>query len=126
MSGCEYRRAVTKRHRLSFSPEFKSGVRGGDRGFVPAAGYTVASVCKDYELAESAVRRWVRPADIDAGLQPGVTTGEAEEIARLRKQLREVTEGRDVLARVVGFMQSRGLCSADGGGGRDGGRGLAG
>jgi transposase-like protein len=30
-----------------------------------------------------------------------VTTGEAEEIARLHKQLREVTEERDILARVT-------------------------
>ena len=30
--------------------------------------------------------------------------GEAEEIARLRKQLREVTEERDILARAVGFF----------------------
>ena len=36
--------------------------------------------------------------------KPGVTTGEAEEMARLRKQLREVTEERDILARAVGFF----------------------
>lgn len=29
-------------------------------------------------------------------------TGEAEETARLRKQLREVTKKRDILARAVG------------------------
>jgi transposase len=84
---------------------------------------TVASVCKEYDLAESAVRRWVRQSEIDAGLKPGVTSGEVEEIAR-RKQLREVTEERDILARAVGFMQSRGLCGPAGGGGRDGGQGL--
>ena len=50
------------------------------------------------------MRRWVRQAEIDAGLKPGVTSGEAEEIARLRKQLREVTEERDILARAVGFF----------------------
>ena len=92
--------AVTKRHRRSFSPEFK-------REIVALCGLpenTVSSVCKEYGLAETAVRRWVRQADIDAGLKPGITSGDAEEIARLRKQLREVTEERDILARAVGFF----------------------
>jgi transposase len=61
-------------------------------------------VCKEYELAETAVRRWVCQSEIDAGVKPGTTTGEAEEIVRLRKQLREVTEERDILARAVGFF----------------------
>ena len=46
----------------------------------------------------------VSQAEVDAGLKPGVTAGEAEEIARLRKQLRAVTEERDILARAVGFF----------------------
>jgi transposase-like protein len=61
-------------------------------------------VCKEYELAETAVGRWVRQAEVDAGLKPGVTSSESEENARLRKQLREVTKERDILARAVGFF----------------------
>jgi transposase len=64
----------------------------------------VASVCKEYDLGETAVRRWVHQADVDAGVEPGVSTSEAEELARLRKQLRDVTEERDILARAVGFF----------------------
>ncbi len=59
---------------------------------------------KEFDLAETAVRRWVRQAEIDAGIKPGVTSAETEEIARLRKHLREVTEERDILARAVGFF----------------------
>ena len=92
--------AVTKRHRRSFSPEFKREIVS----LCQLPDNTVASVCKEYELAESAVRRWVRQSEIDTGLKPGVTTGEVEEMARLRKQLREVTEERDILARAVGFF----------------------
>ena len=92
--------AVAKRRRRSFSPEFKREIVS----LCELPGNTVPSVCKEYDLAESAVRRWVRQGEIDAGLKPGVTTGEAEEIARLRKQLREVTEERDILARAVGFF----------------------
>ena len=91
---------MTKRHRRSFSPEFKAEIVALCR----QPGKTVGSVCKEYELAESAVRRWVRQAEVDAGLKPGVTSNETEENARLRKQLREVTEERDILARAVSFF----------------------
>ena len=50
------------------------------------------------------MRRWVHQAEIDAGVKPRVTTGETEELARLRKRLRDVTEERDILARAVGFF----------------------
>jgi transposase len=50
------------------------------------------------------VRRWVNQAEVDAGIRPGTTSRDVEELARLRKQLREVTEERDILARAVGFF----------------------
>jgi transposase len=90
--------AVTRRHRRSFSPEFKREIVA----LCQLPDKTVS--CKEYDLAETAVRGWVRQSEIDAGLKPGTTTGEAEEIARLRKQLRDVTEERDILARAVGFF----------------------
>jgi transposase len=64
----------------------------------------VTSVCGEYDLGETAVRRWVHQAEVDAGVKPGVTTTETEELVRLRKQLRDVTEERDILARAVGFL----------------------
>jgi transposase len=91
---------VTKRHRRSFSPEFKREIVS----LCQLPDGTVGSVCREYDLAESAVRRWVRQAEIDSGLKAGVTSMEAEEVARLRRQLREVTEERDILARAVGFF----------------------
>jgi transposase len=91
---------MTKRRRRSFSPEFKAEIVEVCR----QPGRSIPSVCEEFDLGETAVRRWVHQAEIDAGLQPGMTTGEAEEVARLRKQLREVTEARDILARAVGFF----------------------
>ena len=91
---------MTTRRRRSFSPEFKAEVVELCR----QPGKTPASVAKDLDLTETAVRRWVQEADINAGTRPGMTSAEAEELARVRKQLREVTEERDILARAVGFF----------------------
>ena len=68
--GMSVSEAMTKRRRRSFSPEFKREIVA----LCQLPGNTVASVCKEYELAETAVRRWVRQAEIDAGLKPGTTT----------------------------------------------------
>ena len=98
--GMSVSEAMTKRRRRSFSPEFKAEIVA----LCQLPGNTVAWVSKEYELAETAVRRWVRQAEVDAGLKPGTSSSDGEEIARLRKQLREVTEERDILARAVGFF----------------------
>ena len=52
-----------RRDRRSYTPEFKSEIvdrcRAGDR--------SIAEVARDFDLTESAVRRWVAQAEIDAG-----------------------------------------------------------
>src|SRR6266511_3378079 len=92
MAGMEHRE---KRPRRSFSPEFKAEVvelcRTGDR--------SIGEVAKDLDLTETAVREWVRRADVDAGRREGLSTAEREEIARLRRENRTLREERDILKR---------------------------
>jgi transposase-like protein len=51
------------------------------------------------DLTETALREWVKRADIDAGKGPpdALTTAEREEMARLRRELKRVTMERDIL-----------------------------
>ncbi|MFJ2626048.1 transposase, partial [Streptomyces sp. NPDC087532] len=57
------------RPRRSFTSEFKAEIvelcRRGDRA--------VGQVAKDFDLTETAVRDWVRQAQIDAGEKDGLT-----------------------------------------------------
>jgi transposase-like protein len=55
--------AVTKRRRRSFSPEFKREIVA----LCKLPDNNVASVTKEYDLTETAVRRWVHQAEVDAG-----------------------------------------------------------
>ncbi len=64
-------------------------------------GKNVTSVARELGLTETAVRPWLNQAEVDVGQRPGVTSAEAEEIAKLGKQFRDVTEERDILARAV-------------------------
>lgn len=53
------------------------------------------------DLSETAVRRWVTQADIDAGRRDGLTTAEREELSRLRHENRVLREERDILKKVT-------------------------
>jgi len=93
--------AKKPRPRRSFTPGFKAEVVE----LVRQPGKTVGSVARDLQLTETAVRAWVRQADIDQGRRSdGPTSAEAAEMAALRKELRETREERDILKRAVAFF----------------------
>jgi transposase len=97
MTGSE---TMTKRRRRSFSPEFKAEVVELCR----QPGRNPASVAAELDLTETAVRRWVTQADVDAGDRPGISSTERDELARLRRENRTLREERDILKRAVGFF----------------------
>ena len=88
------------RARRSFTPEFKAEIverwGAGDR--------TVAQVARDFDLAETAVRKWVRQAEIDAGKRDGLTSDEREELAQLRRENRRLQADVDLLERATIFF----------------------
>ena len=88
------------RARRSFTPEFKAEIvercQAGDR--------TVAQVARDFDLAETAVRKWVRQAEIDAGQRDGLTSDEREELAQLRRENRRLQADVDLLKRATAFF----------------------
>jgi transposase len=88
------------RPRRSFTAEFKADIvercRRGDR--------TIGQVAKDFDLTETAVREWVRQADVDAGERPGLTSAERDELAQLRRENRRLRDDVEVLKRATAFF----------------------
>ena len=95
------------RARRSFTPEFKADIvaacQRGDR--------SVAQVAKDFDLTETAVRAWVKQAEIDASAARGGTAGvgpltsdERAELARLRRENRRLAEDVAILTRATAFF----------------------
>ena len=50
------------------------------------------------------LRKWVRRAEIDAGQRPGVTTDEAAEIKRLRREVAELRRANEILKAASAFV----------------------
>ena len=88
------------RPRRSFTAEFKADIvercLAGDR--------TIAQVCRDFNLTETAVRRWVDQARIDSGERAGLTSGEREELRELRRENRRLQADVDLLKRAMSFF----------------------
>lgn len=89
------------RPRRSFTAEFKAEIvelcRRGD--------HTVRQVSQDFDLTETAVRDWVKQADLDAGDRvDGLTSDEKAELAQLRRENRRLREDVDILKRATAFF----------------------
>ena len=90
-----------KRPLRSFTDEFKAGaVR-----LVRDEGKTIPQVARDLDLTESALRTWVERARADRTQgKTGLTTVEREELARLRKENRELRMEREILKKAAAFF----------------------
>lgn len=91
-----------KRKRRSFTAEFKAEVVKR----VLAGGKSAGQVARDLDLTETAVRHWVKQAQVDVGKGPpgALTTAEKEELAQLRKEVRELREDREILKKAAAFF----------------------
>ena len=88
------------RRRRSFTREFKAEVVA----LVRQPGNSAASVARDLDLTEPAVRAWVKQADVDDGHREGLTTSEREELARLRRENHRLTQDVEILNRATAFF----------------------
>ncbi|MFP5325952.1 MAG: transposase [Acidimicrobiia bacterium] len=86
-----------RRPRRSFSKEFKRDTVE----LVRSSGMSIAEVGRDLDLTESAVREWVRQADIDEGRKEGLTTAEREELVRLRRENRVLRMEKEILGKAA-------------------------
>lgn len=93
---------MQRRKRRAFDTEFKAEAvrlcRVGDR--------TITQVAKDLDLTETALREWVRRADIDAGNGPegALTTAERQELAQLRRENKRLKMEREILKAAATFF----------------------
>lgn len=83
-----------RRTRREFTPEFKAAaVR-----LVIDEGKCAADVARDLDLSHSVLRRWVRRTLAAAGKGSSkLGPAEREELARLRKENRELRAERDIM-----------------------------
>lgn len=90
------------RRRRSFTPEFKAEAVRVAR----TSGKSVGAVARELDLTETALRAWIKQADVDERRTPQgtLTTDERAELARLRRELRTVEQERDFLKKTAAYF----------------------
>jgi transposase len=90
-----------RRPRRQFTDEFKAGAIR----LVLDEGKTVGAVARELDLTASALADWVRKAQADRTKgRTGLMGVEREELARLRKEVRELRMEREVLKKAAAFF----------------------
>ncbi len=97
---------MERRKRRYFTPEYKAQVVE----VVRTSGKSVGQVAKELDLTETAVRAWVKQAEIDTKGDPHgpLTSEERAELTRLRRELKTVSMERDFLRKAAAFFAKSG------------------
>ena len=88
--------------RRTFSAEYQAeAVR-----LVGGSGKSIGVIALEPGLGETALRRWVRQAEVDAGGGPtgALTTSEREELAYLRRENQRLRMEREILKKATAFF----------------------
>jgi transposase len=89
------------RPRRFFPPEDKAEVVE----LIRSTGKTIGQVARELDLTETAVRQWVKQADLEAGRRTdGLTTAERDELRQLRREVRDLREEREILRKAAVFF----------------------
>jgi transposase-like protein len=93
------------RKRRKFTDEYKAeAVRLAREG--AKVGKSAGVIAKELDLTETALRSWMKQANVDEGDGPegALTTDEKAELAALRKENRVLKMERDLLKKAAAFF----------------------
>ena len=83
-----------------YPKEFRDDVvrlaRQGDTSF--------AQLAEDFGISEASIYNWMKQADIDDGVRPGLTEKEAEELREVKRRNRVLEEENLILRRAAAFF----------------------
>ncbi|MDQ1123457.1 transposase [Microbacterium trichothecenolyticum] len=65
---------------------------------------TVQRVASQLGYGVDSVRTWVKQADIDDGVAPGVSSSEAARVRELEQEVRELRRANEILKRAASFF----------------------
>ncbi len=85
-----------------FSKEFREEavrlLRSSDR--------TAEQLARELGCSPQSIRNWARQIDVDQGRAEGLTSAERDELRRLRRENRILTEEREILKKAAAFFAS--------------------
>lgn len=89
----------------AFPKEFRNDVVAvARRGEAP-----ISWIAKDFGVSESCLQRWLKIADVEDGIKPGVTQADAAELREARKRIRLLEQENEILRRAAAYLSQASL-----------------
>ena len=70
----------------------------------PSQWAAIASIAAKFGMTSETLRRWVRTAETDEGLRPGLTSDERERLKGLERDNRELRRANEILKSASAFF----------------------
>ena len=64
----------------------------------------LAQIAKDFGISEATLHNWLKKADIEGGVSPGVTEKETAELREAKKRIRLLEQENEILRRAAVFF----------------------
>ena len=92
---------MPQRYQRPYPPEFRREAVS----LVKASGRSIKQVAGELGVSGESLRNWLRQEQLDRGeREDGLITDEREELRKLRRQVRELEQEREILKRAVTFF----------------------
>ena len=73
------------------------------------AGVTLEESASDFGIHPMTLTKWMRAADVEAGIKPGTTSAESAENRDLRRRVRLLEQENEVLRRAAAYLSQANL-----------------
>jgi transposase len=72
-------------------------------------GVTVEQIAKDFGVHPMTLFKWLRQADVEEGVKPGVTRDDSAELREARKRIKLLEQENEVLRRATAYLSQANL-----------------
>ncbi len=69
----------------------------------------LADIAKDFGISESCLNGWLKAADVEDGIKPGMSVAEQAELRAAKKRIRLLEQENEVLRRAAAYLSQANL-----------------